>query len=254
MDYISGIESAFKTYIGEDSIDKLREKITSKPMILIAGDQLTGKSTQAKNLADFFNGSFHSVGALFREAAKNRGITVAEQAKLLLVERGIDVEIDYKTCQVITGAGIDSSLGVVEGRQPAYMGSFMASLGKKNLIRLYLQCSIREQALRFLRREVSEDAYLVGKEQIPEKDYKNLESLNAVIETLDLVQGEEVMSEFVENQSRDEDDRHRYSGLYGFDYGNLEGYDIVLNTNDKEPNTVFQEILEKLEESGFRTN
>ena len=53
---------------------------------------------------------------------------------------------------------------------------------------------------------------------------------------------------------RDEDDRHRYSGLYGFDYGNLEGYDIVLNTNDKEPNTVFQEILEKLEKSGFRTN
>ena len=254
MDYISGIESAFKTYIGEDSIDKLREKITSKPMILIAGDQLTGKSTQAKNLADFFNGSFHSVGALFREAAKNRGITVAEQAKLLLVERGIDVEIDYKTCQVITGAGIDSSLGVVEGRQPAYMGNFMASLGKKNLIRLYLQCSIREQALRFLRREVSEDAYLVGKEQIPEKDYKNLESLNAIIETLDIGQGEEVMSEFVENQSRDEDDRHRYSGLYGFDYGNLDVYDIVLNTNDKEPNTVFQEILEKLEESGFRTN
>ncbi len=254
MDYISGIESAFKTYIGENSIDKLQENITDKPMILIAGDQLTGKSTQAKNLADFFNGSFHSVGALFREAAKNRGITVAEQAKLLLVERGIDVEIDYKTCQVITGSDIDTSLGVVEGRQPAYMGSFMASLGKKNLIRLYLQCSIREQALRFLRREVGEEAYLAGKEQIPEKDYKNLESLNTAIENLDIGQREEAMSEFIENQSRDEDDRHRYSGLYGFDYGNLEGYDIILNTNDKEPEMVFQEILEKLEKSGFRTN
>ena len=254
MDYISGIETAFKTYIGEDSIDKLQENITDKPMILIAGDQLTGKSTQAKNLADFFNGSFHSVGALFREAAKNRGITVAEQAKLLLVERGIDVEIDYKTCQVITGSDIDTSLGVVEGRQPAYMGSFMASLGKKNLIRLYLQCSIREQALRFLRREVGEEAYLAGKEQIPEKDYKNLESLNTAIENLDIGQREEAMSEFIENQSRDEDDRHRYSGLYGFDYGNLEGYDIILNTNDKEPEMVFQEILEKLEKSGFRTN
>jgi len=254
VDYISGIESAFKTYIGENSIDKLQENITDKPMILIAGDQLTGKSTQAKNLADFFNGSFHSVGALFREAAKNRGITVAEQAKLLLVERGIDVEIDYKTCQVITGSDIDTSLGVVEGRQPAYMGSFMASLGKKNLIRLYLQCSIREQALRFLRREVGEEAYLAGKEQIPEKDYKNLESLNTAIENLDIGQREEAMSEFIENQSRDEDDRHRYSGLYGFDYGNLEGYDIILNTNDKEPEMVFQEILEKLEKSGFRTN
>ena len=36
------------------------------------------------------------------------------------------------------------------------------------------------------------------------------------------------MTDFIENQSRDEDDRHRYSGLYGFDYGNLKGYDIIL--------------------------
>ena len=254
MDYITGIETAFKTYIGEESITKLQNNITEKPMILIAGDQLTGKSTQAKRLADFFAGSFHSVGSLFREAAKKRGITVAQQARLLLVERGIDVEIDYKTCQVITGADIDSKLGIVEGRQPAYMGSFMASLGKINLVRLYLQCSIREQALRFLRREVGEEAYLAGKDQIPEKDYKNLESLNTEIERLEISQSDDIMSEFIENQSRDEDDRHRYSGLYGFDYGNLDGYDIVLNTNNKEPDNVFNEILEKLKEFGFRTN
>ena len=37
-------------------------------MILIAGDQLTGKST-AKNLANYFSGTFHSVGNLFREVA-----------------------------------------------------------------------------------------------------------------------------------------------------------------------------------------
>ena len=140
MDYISGIESAFKTHIGDKSVKDLKKSITDKPMILIAGEQLTGKSTQAKRLADYLGGSFHSVGALFRDAAKKRGISVAEQAKLLLVERGIDVEIDYKTCQVISGFGMKSNLGVVEGRQPAYMGSYMASLGKENIIRLYLKC------------------------------------------------------------------------------------------------------------------
>ena len=254
MDYISGIASAFKTYIGEGAIDELKDNITDKPMILIAGDQLTGKSTQAKRLAEFFKGSFHSVGSLFRDAAKNRGITVAEQARLLLIERGIDVEIDYKTCQVITGAGIDTNLGVVEGRQPAYMGSFMASLGKKYLVRLYLRCSIREQALRFLRREVGEQAYLAGKSQIPEKDYKSLESLNTEIENLEIEGRDEIMTDFIENQSRDEDDRHRYSGLYGFDYGNLKGYDIILDTSNKEPDEVFEEILEKLEDFDFRTN
>ena len=56
MDYISGIESAFKTYIGENSIELLRKDITDKPMLLIAGDQLTGKSTQAKRLADYLGG------------------------------------------------------------------------------------------------------------------------------------------------------------------------------------------------------
>ena len=62
------------------------------------------------------------------------------------------------------------------------------------------------------------------------------------------------MADFIENQSRDEDDRHRYSGLYGFDYGNLKGYDIILDTNNKEPDEVFEEILEKLEDFDFRTN
>ena len=103
MDYISGIEAAFRKYIGENSIEELKSAITKKPMILIAGDQLTGKSTQAESLAEHFGGAFRSVGMLFREAAANRGITVAEQARLLLTERGIDVDIDYKTCQMIAG-------------------------------------------------------------------------------------------------------------------------------------------------------
>ncbi len=254
MDYISGIGTAFTKYIGESSIDELRDAINEKPMILIAGDQLTGKSTQAQNLAEHFGGDFRSVGMLFREAAANRGITVAEQARLLLTERGIDVEIDYKTCQMIAGNTIQSKLAVIEGRQPAYMGSFMASLGKKNIVRLYFQCSIREQALRFLRREFGEAAYQVGKAEIPRNDYENLESLRSEIENLELDGSSLVIDQFMENQNRDEDDRHRYSGLYGFDYGNLEGYDIIQNTNEKEPDEVFNEVLKELESFGFRAD
>jgi len=254
VDYISGIEAAFSKYIGESSIDALRKAITEKSMILIAGDQLTGKSTQAQKLAEYFGGDFRSVGMLFREAASGRGITVAEQARLLLTERGIDVEIDYKTCQMIAGNTIQSKLAVIEGRQPAYMGSFMASLGKKNIVRLYFQCSIREQALRFLRREFGEAAYQIGKAQVPKNDYDNLESLKSEIENLELDGSSAVIDQFMENQNRDEDDKHRYSGLYGFDYGNLEGYDIVMNTNEKEPDEVFDEVLKELESFGFRAD
>ncbi|MAU99659.1 MAG: hypothetical protein CMA20_02300 [Euryarchaeota archaeon] len=254
MEYISGIETAFKNYIGLDSVDKLRNSINQKPMILIAGDQLTGKSTQAKNLANYFNGTFHSVGNLFREVAAKRGITVAEQAKLLLTERGIDVEIDYKTCEMISGENISTNLGVIEGRQPAYMGSFMENLGKKNIVRIYFQCSIRDQALRFLRREIGEDAYTKGLENVPDMVYDSLESLKGEIFNLGLAESDDVVERFIENQDRDNDDRARYSSLYGFDYGNLDGYDIVINTSNKEADFVFKEVVSELEKSGFRTN
>ena len=254
MNYISGIESAFKTFIGNGSINRLRDSITDKPMILIAGDQLTGKSTQAKNLAEYFGGEFYSVGSLFRQAAKERGITVAEQARLLLVERGIDVEIDYKTCQMISGSNTNSSLGVIEGRQPAYMGSFMANLGKKNIVRLYFQCSILEQALRFLRREIGEEFYQIGRKAIPKRDYETLESLRDEIQLLNINDKQKAIDDFIENQNRDEDDRHRYSELYGFDYGNLDGYDLVIDTNDKEPDVVLDLVIKKLEDFGFRAD
>ena len=254
MDYLSGIESAFKTYIGPDSIDKLISRISDKSMILIAGDQLTGKSTQAKRLADYFGGDFHSVGMLFRESAASRGISVAEQARLLLTERGIDVEIDYKTCEMIAGDEITSNLGVIEGRQPAYMGNFMSSLGKKGLVRIYFKCSIREQALRFLRREVGENAYQMGKTSIPVKNYATLEQLDTEIKSLNLVEGQKVLQSFVENQNRDQDDRHRYSGLYGFDYGDLQGYDLVIDTSNKEVDEVFLDVVEKLKAFGFRAD
>ncbi len=254
MEYIAGIEKAFKDYIGSDSINKLREKITDKPMILIAGDQLTGKSTQAKNLAEYYRGTFYSVGNLFREVAAKKGITVAEQAKLLLTERGIDVEIDYKTCEINSGNSIDTNIGVIEGRQPAYMGIFMQELGKRNLVRIYFQCSIREQALRFLRREIGELAYQKGLANVPDIDYRTLKSLQDEIYNLELQDSNEVIQKFVDNQSRDEDDRERYSSLYGFDYGNLSGYDIVINTTNKEADFVFKEVVSELENFGFRTN
>ena len=254
MDYISGIDAAFKKYIGPNSVNKLKNSINHKPMILIAGDQLTGKSTQAKNLANYFNGTFHSVGNLFREVAAKRGISVAEQAKLLLTERGIDVEIDYKTCEMISGKNISTNLGVIEGRQPAYMGSFMQNLGKSNIIRIYFQCSIRDQALRFLRREIGEGAYIRGIENVPDIIYDNLESLKDEIFNLGLDDSNAVIESFTDNQDRDNDDRARYSSLYGFDYGNLEGYDIVIDTTNKEADFVFKEVIGELERNGFRTN
>ena len=85
-------------------------------------------------------------------------------------------------------------------------------------------------------------------------DYRTLKSLQDEIYDLELQDSNEVIQKFVDNQSRDEDDRERYSSLYGFDYGNLSGYDIVINTTNKEADFVFKEVVSELENFGFRTN
>jgi len=247
MKYIEGIEKAFKEYIGEHSIDELKNSITEKPMILIAGDQLTGKSTQAKRLSEKYNGKNLSVGTLFREEAKRRGVSVAEQARLLKKERGIDVQIDYSTCKMIGGSELDANLAIIEGRQPAFMGGFMESLGKEGLVRIYLECTVREQALRFLKRETTKEDYLFVKDKLPEEDFENLEDVAKEIDKLAIPNTKSVMKAFIDNQNRDEDDRERYHKLYGFDYRDMSGYDVIINTTNKEVENVAKEIVEAIE-------
>ncbi len=73
MDPLKGIERAFTTQIGPDAVERLMATVTPLPVILIAGDQLTGKSTQARMLAGHFSGVCRSVGGLFRGGVQGRG-------------------------------------------------------------------------------------------------------------------------------------------------------------------------------------
>ena len=49
-----------------------------------------------------------------------------------------------------------------------------------------------------------------------------------------------------DNTHRDEDDRQRYLELYGFDYRDPAGYDLIIDTDGKQPPEVRDEILRQL--------
>ena len=103
-------------------------------------------------------------------------------------------------------------------------------------------------------REIGEDAYTKGLKNVPDMVYDSLESLKDEIFNLGLAESDDVVERFIENQDRDNDDRARYSSLFGFDYGYFVGYDIVFYTTNKEADFVFKEVVSELEKSGFRTN
>ncbi|KAK5578551.1 hypothetical protein RB653_008223 [Dictyostelium firmibasis] len=250
---LNKISKAYIDYFGKNAIVDLKSIIeknfvngSSIPNILIGGTQLTGKSTMGKKIANHFSrGKFYSVGGFFREAAKSMNISIAEQSKYLriiqenkdqlLVEetlkklggKRLDIEMDYKTCQIIAGInGLKKQEEeeeenykylVIEGRQPATMGYFTESLGRKDLIKIYVTCSSRERAIRFIGREIGEqyakeaDKYL---SKSSEKINEPLSKLSYEISKLPIPNIDFIVKEFEKNQNRDEDDRQRYIPTY----------------------------------------
>jgi cytidylate kinase len=119
------------------------------PVIAVGGDQLTGKSTLAKRLASHYGGKHSSTGIVFRSLAQQRGLTLVQLLEQAKIEPAIDVHCDFGICSLIGSHGGPYPL-VIEGRNPACMASLMQALSKRNVVKVYLKCSLAEQAIRFV--------------------------------------------------------------------------------------------------------
>lgn len=229
------LEQLFLKRLGPSCLEKLGQQVTAKPMLLIAGDQLTGKSTLGLNVAKASGAKFWSVGSAFRDAAAKRGVSIGEFSRHLL-ENGsgdVDVEIDYRTCEMIAGRNFDGAVGVIEGRQPAFMALFLRErFHKQRTLSVYLQCDLRERALRFLLREFGGEAQAIGDRLLP-RGGESIAAFTRHIAALPLPNIARVAEAFADNQNRDETDADRYNKLYGIDYRDRRAYDIVIDTSGR---------------------
>lgn len=64
--------------------------------IAISGLHGTGKTTIAKRIAEKLNINHYSTGILFRELAKERGMSLEELSRLAEKDRSIDIALDEK--------------------------------------------------------------------------------------------------------------------------------------------------------------
>lgn len=125
------------------------------------------------------------------------------------------VRIEYSLA-VLIASGLASNRLWVEGRQPAVIGRYIQSLtDKKNLHSIYLSCSIREQAVRFIEREISHAAGLIASEKLPHREYKSLSDIADDVSRLPIPGISRITAMFQDNEKRDEMDRSRYQELYG---------------------------------------
>lgn len=115
--------------------------------------------------------------------------------------------------------------------------------GKTGVISLYLQCSPYERALRYLEREVSEEAGLHAEAHLPKQPYDSLQAVASEMARLDLPGVEGMTARFLGNANRDEDDATRYRQLYGYDYRDETLYDAVINVDERSREVNFAKVV-----------
>lgn len=184
----SSFASAFSSVVGKSSIEELRAAAAAagnKPIVLIAGDQCTGKGTAAEGLVAELGGQNTGTGTVLRALAKENGLSIEQMSAMLSgksvdVDDGkggtkkvalsdyphlgsaedVDVRLDFRAAKAIAtsaftkadGSTIDIS--VFESRLAGHLGQFLSGLDRKNVVSVYLYAAPRVQAERYLDREV----------------------------------------------------------------------------------------------------
>lgn len=197
---------------------------------------------------------FSTAGQVFRQHAKEKGLTPAQLSAVAQQDPSIDGWIDFKTCELIA-SGHPDRLYILEGRQPAVMARYIREkFDKKNITAIYLKCSPREQALRLVEREVS-PAALARLHEVLASTTEHESSFADIIATLQRYQdsipdAKKALEVLTDNQNRDLLDRKRYQALYGtaseLDNQNMSLYDIVVDTTRNQPIDTRRQALEAL--------
>ena len=168
----------------------------------------------------------------------------------------IDLGVDMEMCRKICEGNSDGSPLIAQGRLPAVLATASQEfLGKPrdSIFRIYLKCSILEQTLRFMSREVGEEEYEIARNAFQGIEFETLSEASEAVVSLPLQDSskDRILHEFQTNQRRDDDDRERFAELYGteFDYRDKSFYDIEIDTSNIPSSETFRIAYESIRNS-----
>jgi len=172
------------------------------------GDHGSGKSTIAGKVSDALGYSRFYMGQIFRDMAKEKGMTLPEFQKLHKYDPSADKEVDDRVVKLSK----ENDSFVIESRTAWH---FIPSS-----LKIYLKVSDREAAKRVLK-------------EIHDENRKN--------ELIDAVSKEEVIRNLQDRKERDDD---RYRRYYSIDIREEKNYDFVLDTTGLSIDEVFEKVMD----------
>lgn len=234
------LERQIQRVRGARAIEDLAAGFSKSPVVLIAGQQCTGKGTVAPLVGKAIAGDaarIKGTGKLMREAAQQAGKDVETFVKS--VPPNFDVELDYRAAKLVGEGGVD----VFESRMAGHLGRMLQSKGRENLVSVYLTASPREQALRYVAREVGPEARQRVERSVIIPKTATLEEALTLAASADPAVKAKVGPLINEVGARDEVDRKRLLSLYGLDYQDPSAFDVVISTDGKTPPQVAAEVV-----------
>jgi len=128
--------------MSRESSQKSFERNLKNLVIAISGTPGSGKSTCAKILAKKYGLRYISAGRLFREIAREKGISVEELHKLAEKDYEIDKYVDSRSIEEAKKGNV-----VIEGHLTAWILKDIAD------VKIFLKASLEERAKRVSQRD-----------------------------------------------------------------------------------------------------
>ncbi len=181
-------------------------------IVSLSGAHGSGKSTVAQLLADKLAWPRYYIGGLRREAAKKRGLTLAEYNALGEVDPATDKEVDEYQRKL----GKSEDNFIIEGRTSWYF--------IPHSFKIYLDVD-PEVAYRRIFSHLQQK-----NDRNEDRNISDLADLRASL------------------AARSASDRRRYQKYYNIDVHDLSHYDFYLDTTHLSPEQVFTKIYERITE------
>ena len=181
--------------------------------ITIAGSQGSGKSTICKILEKKYGFQHVKISQIMRKMAEQRNITILEMNQL--------AELDPEIDKLIDQTSIDISNELLKANKHAIFDSRMAWHFVPNSIKVYVTADERVRAERILNDDTR----------------GSVENFDKIDETISSINNR-MLSE-----------NARYKKYYGVDNLDMSNYDLVLDSSNKTPEELAEEIVNYAKEN-----